>query len=366
MTATLPSTPTLAGDGIVLRPWSPDDADGVLRLADDDASRRWSPSLRQVFTHAEAAAWIRQRSERGTNWAVVDPMSRDLLGRVGLQHFDADDNCAEISYGVVPAARGRGVARRAVGPPLPTGSVSCGLTRIALEHAVGNRASCAVARACGFPAEGVKRSAISRGDGGYDDAHLHARLPSDPPVVSGAMPSIEPVEIVAGAYQLCIADPDLDATAVLAACADPSIQLFNTGPGTLEQARDWCSGRQDWSDGTHASWLVKDTTGNLVGSMSLFEIDRKTLDCQVGYWVAAPARGRGIAGSALAAAARFAFGALELNRVELFHAVGNEASCRAAQRAGFVLEGTHRQSYRYGDGQLRDEHSHARLASDPD
>ena len=32
--------------------------------------------------------------------------------------------------------------------------------------------------------------------------------------------------------------------------------------------------------------------------------------------------------------------------------------------AGFRLKGTLRESYRYGDGQVHDEHLHARLADD--
>jgi RimJ/RimL family protein N-acetyltransferase len=220
-----------------------------------------------------------------------------------------------------------------------------------------------VARASGFALEGIKRSAISRGDGAHDDAHLHARLATDPDEVSGRRPT-PPVEIVAGAYQLCVPDPDLDAAAVLQACRDPGIQLYNPGPSTLDEAYAWCRGRADWSEGTHASWLVKDTAGALVGAVSIFQISERSASGQAGYWVAAAARGRGVATAALSAATRFGFGALDLVRVELFHAVENEASCRTALAAGFPQEGVHRQSYRYGDGVLRDEHSHARLAAD--
>ena len=65
------------------------------------------------------------------------------------------------------------------------------------------------------------------------------------------------------------------------------------------------------------------------------------------------------------AATRFAFEALGLNRVELFHAVDNPSSCGVATGAGFALEGVARQAYRYGDGVLHDDHMHARLANDP-
>jgi RimJ/RimL family protein N-acetyltransferase len=66
----------------------------------------------------------------------------------------------------------------------------------------------------------------------------------------------------------------------------------------------------------------------------------------------------------VAAATRWAFGALDLVRIELCHAVVNPASCRVATKAGYRLEGTLRQSYVYGDGRRYDEHLHARLAGD--
>jgi RimJ/RimL family protein N-acetyltransferase len=44
--------------------------------------------------------------------------------------------------------------------------------------------------------------------------------------------------------------------------------------------------------------------------------------------------------------------------------VENAASCGVARKAGFLLEGTLRESYRYADGRFHDEHLHARLATD--
>ena len=357
------TAPVLRGAGLELRPWTLADWPGILQLADDPMSRRWSPSLQRVDTRADAEAWLQVRIAKDAYWAVVDPATGGLLARIGLHDLNEEDSCAEVGYGVLEAHRRKGIARRAVALVVDYGFGTRGLVRIWLEHAVGNVASCAVARVSGFTLEGIKRSGLrARGDA-FDDAHLHARLASDPePDPADAAPA--PVEIAAGAYQLCIADPDLDAASVLAACADPMIKLFNAGPETLDDAYAWCRGRADWSSGTHASWLIKDTLGTLLGAVSLFDIDRRALAGQAGYWVAAQARGRGVAGAGLAAATRFGFGGLGLNRVQLFHAVENEASCRTALAAGYAVEGTHRQSYRYGDGLLRNEHSHGRLASD--
>ena len=42
----------------------------------------------------------------------------------------------------------------------------------------------------------------------------------------------------------------------------------------------------------------------------------------------------------------------------------NDPSCRLALRCGYLVEGTARQSFVYGDGLRHDEHLHARLATD--
>ena len=360
------SAPTVQGDGLVLRGWLDSDVGAVLRLADDDQARRWSPSLRAVHSRGDAARWLRARARSQTQWAVVDPASDVVLGRVGLHALDAGAQVAGIGYGVLPGHRGHGVARRAAAAAAAHGFQTLGLARISLEHGTGNAASCAVALACGFATEGVRRGSLPLGDGHFDDVHLHGRLSSDPPgpLPPGPAP-IEPVEIAAGRLQLCVPNPDLDAAAVVAAADDDAIRLFNAGPTTTEEAYAWCRGRADWSAGTHVSWLVKDTRGALLGAVSVFQIDRRSGSGEAGYWVARHARGQGVGSCALSAAARFAFDAVGLTRVELFHALDNVASCRTAMRAGFAVEGVHRQSFRYGDGRLHDEHSHARLAQDP-
>jgi RimJ/RimL family protein N-acetyltransferase len=71
-----------------------------------------------------------------------------------------------------------------------------------------------------------------------------------------------------------------------------------------------------------------------------------------------------VASCAVRAAATYGFGQLVLRRLHLFHAVENAASCGVARKAGFLLEGTLRESYRYADGRFHDEHLHARLATD--
>jgi len=183
-----------------------------------------------------------------------------------------------------------------------------------------------------------------------------------------------PTEIAAGDLQLRIWD-ESHVPAVLAAAADPEISRWNTvrlpdaPPGDAlagaEQARSWIASRHAWE--RHATWAVCDaTTGDVLGYVSLHDLNEWHLSGEVGYWVLPGARGRGVGRRAVSAAVGYAFGALALNRIEIFHAVDNPSSCGVATGAGFALEGVARQAYRYGDGVLHDDHMHARLAQDPD
>jgi RimJ/RimL family protein N-acetyltransferase len=360
--------PVVPGDRVVLTRWTDADVPAVLELAADPVTRRGAPSLRRVGTKDDARAWLAGRSSpTRVDWAVRDAETGRFLGRVGLHHVDPSLGQADIGYGTTPSARGQGVATRAVEAACRHGFEALGLRRITLRHAVGNTASCHVAMACGFVLEGVERAVLDDGEGGFDDVHLHARLADDPPGPLVTPAPRHPVELAAGPYRLR-AWAESDAPAVLAAAADPEIARWNPFASTtpdLAAALAWCAGRADW-DGSHASWAVCAASGELLGSVSLHQLDPHNAGGEVGYWTAPPARGRGVAAAAVRTAARFAFEVLGLQRVELFHAVDNPASCRVATKAGFALEGTHRSSFRYGDGRLHDEHSHARLAADAD
>jgi RimJ/RimL family protein N-acetyltransferase len=160
-----------------------------------------------------------------------------------------------------------------------------------------------------------------------------------------------------------------DAAATARLLDDAETRRWNPGPDDRSQGglRTWCAQQGDWSDASHATFWVFERAdgGRLVGTVSMFKVDRPQGDAELGYRVASWARGRGVATEALRALAGWAFPAFGLARLQLFHAVDNPASCRVAVKAGFLHEGTLRQSYVYGDGSRHDEHLHARLATDP-
>jgi RimJ/RimL family protein N-acetyltransferase len=179
---------------------------------------------------------------------------------------------------------------------------------------------------------------------------------------------MEPFSLAAPGLLLRPWRPD-DAPDVHAALRDPAMAQWNPADRPEPDAgyaRQWVAWRGDWSDPAHVSFAVVDPVGGgLLGSVALFRIDRVHANAETGYWTVPAARGRGVASTALDTLTRWALSAGGLHRVQLFHAVDNAASCRVAAKAGFRLEGTLRESFRYGDGALHDEHLHGRLATDP-
>lgn len=144
--------------------------------------------------------------------------------------------------------------------------------------------------------------------------------------------------------------------------ADPDLLLWNPLRGVVDlpSAEHRCLEAGDWTGGTYASFSILDATSRrYVGNVTLYGIE--DVFASIGYRIAPWARGAGAATTAVRAITGWGFGALNLVRISLYHAVENEASCRVAHKTGFALEGELRSSQRCGDGKIHDEHLHARL-----
>lgn len=163
-----------------------------------------------------------------------------------------------------------------------------------------------------------------------------------------------------------------DVPAWVEAHRDPLLRRWLRHPVTSEeQARHGVEIRRaDAQAGRGFSFAVLETAadgaaGRLVGGLSLRRRDAGTANLgtanpgtshagtanletadagagrgEVGYWVVAAARGRGVASGALNAVCEWAFGTLRnpaLGRLELIHSVANLASCRVAEKTGFTL-----------------------------
>jgi RimJ/RimL family protein N-acetyltransferase len=169
------------------------------------------------------------------------------------------------------------------------------------------------------------------------------------------------------------AESDLDAETWLRGVLDPEFRRWNTPlkpTDDLDAVREALRSRaRDETAGRTVSFRITDAeTGTTLGHIGLHEIDRTLRLARVGYWVLPESRGRGVARRALLLAARWAFDALRLHRLELGHALGHAASCRVAERCGFRYEGTLRDAMFEAErrDRFRDCHLHARLSTDPE
>jgi RimJ/RimL family protein N-acetyltransferase len=135
-----------------------------------------------------------------------------------------------------------------------------------------------------------------------------------------------------------------DVPAMVKAFDDPVMRRFSwrAEPFTEPQARGHLAGREAArlrGEELHFAVVAPDAQDALLGDVSLHEIRWDRGRAAIGYWLAAPGRGRGAATQAVRLLARWAFADLGLARLELTCGPDNAASQQVAQRCGFVREG---------------------------
>jgi RimJ/RimL family protein N-acetyltransferase len=129
---------------------------------------------------------------------------------------------------------------------------------------------------------------------------------------------------------------------VTAACQDREISRWTDAipwPYNQEDARGWISTHDGlWERAEVAPLaIVGARDDDLLGAVSLIFAEGQT--AQAGYWVARWGRNRGVATSALLVITHWGFDTLELESINLATMLGNVASERVAEKAGFSFVG---------------------------
>lgn len=161
---------------------------------------------------------------------------------------------------------------------------------------------------------------------------------------------------------------EADAPALAALCRDPEIvRWIGLSPDYgLSDARAYLGDRVAMArGGAGASLAIVETAdGTLLGSISLLRFAWPDRRAEVGYWLGAPARGRGHATRATRLICRWGFRTLGLERIELLAAGANPASQAVAERAGFTREAVLR-AFAAGPDGRKDMVCFGLLATDP-
>ncbi len=177
-----PPDPPLRDGDIVLRPAKEADFRAIAEEGADPELQRWL-NIPVPYTEEAARAYLeyaRRTWDRAPNdglaFTIADADTDEYLG--GIILFLARHDVGEVGYSVKSAARGRGVATRAVDLVAGWAFDELGIRRMELRTHLENHASQRVAEKAGFVREGVERSSrILRGE--RYDVYCFSRLPQD-------------------------------------------------------------------------------------------------------------------------------------------------------------------------------------------
>ena len=99
----------------------------------------------------------------------------------------------------------------------------------------------------------------------------------------------------------------------------------------------------------------------LIGYKGTDKSNKKT---EIGYWLSEPNQRQGIITKSVEKLCDFAFNKLDINRIQIKCAVGNESSIKIPQRLGFIFEGIERQGELLNGNVLTDLEVYSKLKSE--
>ncbi|XVU21987.1 GNAT family N-acetyltransferase [Actinoplanes sp. CA-054009] len=186
-------------------------------------------------------------------------------------------------------------------------------------------------------------------------------LATTPAIAAGSLGSHDQPTLTAEGDLILRPWEPADVPAFLGAYRDPAIRRWHTyRPDSAADVLSWFSQySRDWRQETGGHWAVTSPDGEVVGRLAMRGWNFSDGNAGCAYWVLPQARGAGVGPRALTAVTVWAF-SVGFHRLALSHSTFNLPSCRVAEKAGYVLEGTQRSSAIHEDGR-HDMHVHARV-----
>jgi RimJ/RimL family protein N-acetyltransferase len=369
--------PRLSDGEVTLRAHTDDDIDRIVEQSRDPLSIEWTTvplaysidDAKRFVRHAMPGGW-----ESEEEWGFAVERDGLFMGTVSLRNFWSGR--AEIAYGSHPEARGRGVLSRALRLLLtwgfsPVADGGLGLGVVVWMANRGNWGSRRLAWSVGFSFDGTMRGWAAHRDGLVDAWVGTLRRGED---LSPNRPWLESPTIRGDAVVLReLAERDLPR--IVETLNDPETKYWlrrprEGAPHTLESEAGFVTARRaDAADGIGVHWAVADPmTDVYLGQISLFDVQHRR-QAEVAYWAHPDSRGRGVITEATRLVVRHCFvpiedGGLGMARLTINAAVGNLASQRVIERAGFQRVGVQRSTIPLEDGTWADSVDYDLLAAE--
>lgn len=174
-----PAQPELATPRLLLRPFVPDDAAEVQRLADDAEVAEMTMAIPHPYPDGAAQAWIAMHapgyaSAAEITYAITRRDDERLLGAIALRGISGPDARGELGYWIGREHWSRGYCTEAAQRLVAFGCEEGALTRVVARCLARNAASARVMVKLGMRPEGrlVRHTCRKGCSGHYDDMLL--------------------------------------------------------------------------------------------------------------------------------------------------------------------------------------------------
>ena len=366
-----PANPVLGDGRTTLRRLTLADAAAFAAIHRDPLNIKWTASQAGMSVR-EAGGLITGSIDAGwedghyLRFGIVDVLGgvQELVGTLSLQDVVSTraGGSAGVGIKMLPAGRGTGCAQRAIELLCGYAFGLLGLEILHWRTTVGNEASAALARRCGFVLA-ARIPGYGHVDGQVADGLLFTRTreqcdAQDAPAGSAAkeMPDAAAdvldiqavVPVLRGDTVLLRALTMDDAPALVENCLDPEAVRWTTVPldYTLEHAEHFINilVPEGWRSGETLTFAVADpATDGLLGTVDLQ--CRAPGAAAVGINLGPRARGTGAAEAGVRLLLDYAFNQLNLSYVHWSALVPNWGSRKLAWKLGFRLDGEIRGDY---------------------
>jgi RimJ/RimL family protein N-acetyltransferase len=153
------------------------------------------------------------------------------------------------------------------------------------------------------------------------------------------------------------APQESDIPAIFEGAQDPLIPIFTRIPSNYSMANAEFYVRERspnaFANQTELQLALEYGNGGdakFAGAFSFHSMDLREHVGEIGYWLCAPMRGKGIGSSATKLLTQFGFESIGFERIEAVVNVENIASRKLLEKSGYTLEGIMRKKSRKEDG----------------